>query len=135
MYNFKKEMHARMPAGTPEIPINIHQEIIRIEAIQCGDLIFNKFGIESRDVVPSMIKLGLLNDEEIREVIQGYHSMFEGFLRQKAFEADQNVQRQKMAVEAKMKEDMEKDEKKTEPKEEVEVKEEEVVVKEEKAEI
>jgi len=91
MYNFKKEMHARMPTGTPEIPINIHQEIIRIEAIQCGDLIFNKFGIESRDVVPSMIKLGLLNDEEIREVIQGYHSMFEGFLRQKAFEADQNV--------------------------------------------
>lgn len=76
-------MHKRTPPGSPEIPIGIHQEIIRIEAIQCSDLIYLRYGVEERDIMPSMIKQELLNDTELREIVQDYHKMFMSFLEQK----------------------------------------------------
>ena len=97
-----------------KIPPQMINAIIKVEKLKADDEFFNQTGIEEEDVEPSIKRLGLTEDEELKAVIKEWEDKSKEFLDQKRDETAKIIaaaKEQKERADAEAKERAEQKEK------------------------
>lgn len=68
---------------TQRIPPQMINAIIKVEKLKADDEFFNAFGIEEEDVEPSIKRLGLEEDEEMKQIMNDWEAKSKEFLESK----------------------------------------------------
>lgn len=65
---------------TQKIPPQMINAIIKVEKLKADDEFFNTFGLEEEDVEPSMKRLDLQKDEEVKAILEEWEAKSKTFL-------------------------------------------------------
>jgi len=82
--------------------------VIKTEELKAGDDFYNETGFEEADVEPSIRRLGLVEDEEIKKIVTDFETQSTEFLDTKKKETEDIVKKfktQKTAIEKAMEEE------------------------------
>jgi len=82
--------------------------VIKTEELKAGDDFYNETGFEEADVEPSIRRLGLVEDEEIKKIVTDFETQSTEFLDTKKKETENIVKKfkmQKTAIEKAMEEE------------------------------
>lgn len=101
---------------TQRIPPQMINAIIKVEKLKADDEFFNTFGIEEEDVEPSVKRLNLEEDPEVKTILEEWEGKSKAFLDSKKDETAKIMkaaQEYKERMEAEQKEVLAQKEKQT----------------------